>query len=289
MKINAITNTNFRGLFTDKTAENDWNWRMEYRPYSWETIKANKEQIDIYSSKLPTNEEIYIDEPQYKVSKDILGTKSYIKDTRYGQDILRINIDDMPRMNYEDSLKVLDKKLGKFLEMKQEAMQDLKEPLENYNEHLFNISHEHGEYVSDVRRGLGFHVYDKQDRANGLAQTFDKVTKFAEDLGDNFSKYTQLSESADNVRLQRESIKNELNKILEAKAKNALIDISNFDVESVGRLLEKTLQNIEKAKEKLVVLSDRIITVSEIQKAIGENSKTKNIIEYVQKLMFKKA
>ena len=52
MKIQAInTNTNFKGLFTDKSAQNNGNWRMEYQPYSWESNNtgkmANKERIDI--------------------------------------------------------------------------------------------------------------------------------------------------------------------------------------------------------------------------------------------------
>ena len=63
MKINAINNTNFRGLFTDKTAQNGGNWRMEYSPYSWESNNsskmANKKKIDVYASSLPDNEEIY--------------------------------------------------------------------------------------------------------------------------------------------------------------------------------------------------------------------------------------
>ena len=37
MKINAINNTNFRGLFTDKSSQNGSNWKMEYSPYAWES------------------------------------------------------------------------------------------------------------------------------------------------------------------------------------------------------------------------------------------------------------
>ena len=288
MKVNAITNTNFKGLFTDRTKENNGDWRMEYRPYSWETKKANKAQNDIYSSKLPTNEEIYTKEPGLEISEDILGTKSYIKDTRNGRDVLRIQIEDMPSMNYEDSLKVLDKKLEAFWEMKQDAMKDLKKPLENRDTYLFNLSHQHGEYVSDVRRTLGSHIYEKNERARGLEQEFDKVTKYAEDLGDSFENYTKLAESANDVRNQREHIREELNKIMEAKLKNNLIDVSRRDTEAPYTPLYKALQNIEKAKGKLVALSDRTITVENLLKAVGEDCKIYKVIDYIEKLMMKK-
>ena len=71
MKINAITNTSFKGLFTDRTQENNGNWRMEYRPYSWENKMVPKTKIDVFSSVLPTNEEIYIGGGQRESSKDI--------------------------------------------------------------------------------------------------------------------------------------------------------------------------------------------------------------------------
>ena len=86
MKIQAInTNTNFKGLFTDKSAQNNGNWRMEYQPYSWESNNtgkmANKERIDIYANMLPDNEEIYTKNKGYyaETSGDILGTTSYYK------------------------------------------------------------------------------------------------------------------------------------------------------------------------------------------------------------------
>lgn len=133
MKIQAInTNTNFKGLFTDKSAQNNGNWRMEYQPYSWESNNtgkmANKERIDIYANMLPDNEEIYTKNKGYyaETSGDILGTTSYYK-TYDGR--MRRTIDEMPSLNREDSLKVLDKKLGKFLEQKQELRKELEKQL----------------------------------------------------------------------------------------------------------------------------------------------------------------
>ena len=62
-----------------------------------------------------------VDENGYyaETSGDILGTTSYYK-TYDGR--MRRTIDEMPAMNREDSLKVLDKKLGKFLEQKQDRL-----------------------------------------------------------------------------------------------------------------------------------------------------------------------
>lgn len=43
---------------------------------------------------------------------------------------MRRTIDEMPSLNREDSLKVLDKKLGKFLEQKQELRKELENNLQ---------------------------------------------------------------------------------------------------------------------------------------------------------------
>ena len=64
MKIQAINNNTFKGLFTDKSKQNNNEWLMEYRPYSWELDKYTarpkmelKEHVDIKANKLPDNEE----------------------------------------------------------------------------------------------------------------------------------------------------------------------------------------------------------------------------------------
>ena len=127
MKIQSIhANTNFKGLFTDKSKENSGNWKMEYQPYSWEknhnyaiSRMANKQSFDIYDSKLPDNEEIYLRNTTYRAetSKDILGTESYF--VNY-DGTMRRTIDEKPAMNREKSLEVLYKKYNAFLEMKNE-------------------------------------------------------------------------------------------------------------------------------------------------------------------------
>jgi len=288
MKINAITNTNFKGLFTDRTKENNGNWRMEYRPYSWETPKANKVQIDIFSPTLPDNEEIYINEPNLKISKDIFGTKSYIKDTTYGLDILRIDITDMPSMDLEESLKVKDKKLTMFLKMKQDEMKKLKSALDDRMPNIEQVSKAHYTYANDIDEPWGFHTFSVSDRAQGVRQNFRKMEQIAKENVQDFKKYIKLSESSDAVRKTKDEIFEELINIEEAKSKGLLIDISRRDIQACNEPLHKALQNIEKAKGKLVALSNGIITIDEIIKAVGKDFNIHKAIDFVEKLMQKK-
>jgi len=288
MKVSAITNTNFKGLFTDRTKENNGNWRMEYRPYSWENKMVPKTKIDVFSSVLPTNEEIYIGGAQRELSKDILGTVSYYKDISYGKDILRKTITEMPAMNLEESLKVKDKKLTMFLKMKQEEMQELKKSLKDRMGLIFDISKKHNEYASDFNRDVFSHTYSKETRVNGIKTNFDKMTKIAEENGQDFQKYIKLAESADNVRTAKDEIFEELLKIEEAKAKGLLIDISRRDIESPNEPLKNALQNITKAKGKLIALSNGTITVDEILNKLGRDFSIDKAIKYVENLMIKR-
>ena len=120
MKINAINNTNFRGLFTDKSSQNGGNWKMEYSPYAWESPNGynlskmdTQRDIDIFGTVLPDNEKIYTENYNRKSAKDILGTEFYYE-TYDGR--VRKTITEVPAMNREDSLRVYNSKLQKFLE-----------------------------------------------------------------------------------------------------------------------------------------------------------------------------
>ena len=119
MKINVISNTNFRGLFTDKSAQNGGNWKMEYSPYSWESknfkldsTMADQGDVDILGTCLPDNEKIYTEQNGRKSAKDILGTEFYYE---YDNGKVRKTITEVPAMNRQDSLRVYNSKLEKFL------------------------------------------------------------------------------------------------------------------------------------------------------------------------------
>ena len=128
MKIQAINNTNFKGLFTDASGINGGNWRMEYSPYSWESNNtgkmANQTDIDVYAKNLPDNDKIYTYDlsTRRKSARDILGTEFYFENA---DGKMRRTITEVPEMNREDSLRVLDKKLGIFLEDKQKLRAEL--------------------------------------------------------------------------------------------------------------------------------------------------------------------
>ena len=288
MKINTISNTNFHGLFVDRTSENGGNWRMEYYPYSWENKMAPKVHLDIFASKLPMNEEIYEHSNKIEQSKDILGTISYYKDVSFGRDILRKTITQMPAMNLEDSLKTKEKKLVAFIKQKENYMQSLKAPLQGRMQSIFNISKLHYQYASDINRDIFSHQYTKEARATGVKNNFDKMTKIAEENGTDFQKYIRLSESANDVRNELNLVSKQISELEVAKFSNKLIDISRRDINACDEPLAKALQDVEKAKGKLVALSNGTITVDEILKAIGKDFKIHKAIEYVEKLMMKK-
>jgi predicted ribosome quality control (RQC) complex YloA/Tae2 family protein len=288
MKTNAITSTNFKGLFTNNSIGNGGNWRMEYRPYSWETKMSPKVQIDVFSHTLPDNEELFVQEYQRELSKDILGTVSYLKDTSEGRDTLRRTITEMNSMNLEDSLKIQDRKFAAFLNMKQEAMHELKSNLQSRMDGLFDIAQEHHKYADDIDRGWAAHVYDKETRAYGVSKYFDKMTKLAEDNGNYFKKYIELSESAEAISRAKEAGREELSRIESAKRLNAYIDISRRDIEKPNEPLIKALANLAAAKEKRVALSHRTILVQDIIKGVGKDFSIKKAIEYVEMLMKKR-
>ena len=146
MKINAISNTNFKGLFTDKSAQNGGNWKMEYSPYAWEakyfkidSKMANQENIDIFGTCLPDNEKIYTNENGKKSAKDILGTEFYYE---YENGKVRKTITEVPAMNRENSLKVYNKKLDKFLKMKKDKSEEIKRALRQDEDYIKNDTFE---------------------------------------------------------------------------------------------------------------------------------------------------
>lgn len=285
MKVSLFDKTNFRGLFTDKSKEYAGNWRIEYSPYSWEKRMAPKIKLDIFSSYLPENEEIFIQEGEREYSQDIFGTVSYYKYTIDGKDVIGRTITEMPQMNLEDSLKVKKKKLEIFLGKKQAYMNQLKKDLSKRMILMFDISHEHNKYASDINRDIFSHVYSKIDRAKGVKQNFDKMTSLAEENGKDFQKYIQLSESYKNVLKELNSIKTELMEIELAKMTNSLIDISRRDIPDCNKPLTDALKNLSNIEEKIIALSNKTITVKEILHAIGNNKNAKNIMKYVENIM----
>ena len=284
MKVNLNTNTSFKGLFTDKSSENGGNWRMEYQPYSWEGKMAAKVKLNITASSLPKNEEIFVSENGKEISKDILGTVSYLKDTQNGNDVLRRTITEKPAMNLEDSLKVFERKLQVFYNMKQEVMQYLKRNLSEKTIPIQNIAAKHDAYALDITRGWASHMYEKDERAAGVKSTFDKMKNIALELSTDYDKYIKLSESSDIVRQKVGIINQELAQIEAAKLSKTFVDKS-LEKSKPYEWLPGLSHLFERSKDVLIALPNTIVYVRDIVE--NSNGDMKKAIEYIEKLIKK--
>ncbi len=296
MKIQAIsTNTNFKGLFTDKTAQNGGNWKMEYQPYSWEKNKndeigkmANKARFDIYDSKLPDNEEIFTElEPSYKErSADILGTNSYYKtyDNR-----MRRTITELPAMNREESLKVVDRKLDKFLMNKHVLRRQLEYDFDKYNNGVLTASSDYDSWSKEHEKGIFERSYNKSESRYYMDQKKSDLLTNSEKMYDNSQKYIRLMGSIDAVREAKENGRKEIEKLQELRKADKLIDISSRTVDNPNAPLEAALQNIKAAAEKYICLPNKLLSMKEVLKMVNpryiEGGYNKEIIQHVENLI----
>lgn len=289
MKIQAInTNTNFKGLFTDKSAQNNGNWRMEYQPYSWESNNtgkmANKERIDIYANMLPDNEEIYTKNKGYyaETSGDILGTTSYYK-TYDGR--MRRTIDEMPAMNREDSLKVLDKKLGKFLEQKQELRKELEA---NFDRQTLAIRSSSDNY-NIASYELDNTFWTKKNIKNNMDNAARELKNNADIMYQNAQNYINLMGSIDAVRQTKENGQKEIKQIEELRKSGKLIDISRRDIPNPNEALKQALADIRAAAGKFLCLPHKLMSMEEVLKIVNPRNLSSGynneIISHVEKLI----
>ncbi len=292
MKINAINNTNFKGLFTNKST-ND-NWRMEYSPYSWEqnnTSKmAPKKQFSIYASTLPDNEELFIKDNSYydkEYSKDILGTESYFKNSETGK--IRKTITEVPAMNREDSLIVLNKKLNKFLDLKSKEMSSISKDYEDTKNSTIKSESRFEYFYKDSKEGYLNREYSRSTSREVLNEEFYNLRNNVVNLYNNFNNYIQLRDSADNVKKTILNNQSEIDLLKKLRSDDKLIDISKRDIYDPNKALWNALQDIRKAANKFVCLPHRLISMDEIIRALGTIVKREDIsrraIEYVDVLI----
>ena len=289
MKIQAInTNTNFKGLFTDKSAQNNGNWRMEYQPYSWESNNtgkmANKERIDIYANMLPDNEEIYTQNKGYyaETSGDILGTTSYYK-TYDGR--MRRTIDEMPSMNREDSLKVLDKKLGKFLEQKQELRKELEA---NFDRQTLAIRSSSDNY-NIASYELDNTFWTKKNIKNNMDNAARELKNNADIMYQNSQNYIKLMGSIDAVRQTKENGQKEIKQLEELRKSGKLIDISRRDIPNPNEALKQALADIRAAAGKFLCLPHKLMSMEEVLKIVNPRNLSSGynneIMHHIEKLI----
>lgn len=276
MKINALNNINFKGVFTDKQQSNNGNWKMEYSPYSWESYNksrmSQKIKVDPLSTFLPDNEEIYkaTSEGYYRVfesSEDILGTVSYWHD--FKKDSMRKIITEVPAMDRETSLDVLRKKLEKFIVLKNQFGEQLQEEIKanmskiNEQKAMFNKRSEDYE--------AGFFQSEKSKSSNKAIMDSNTKTIVDESqkMYDSFKKYIQLRDSIDTVKERIEVIKKEVAALKDARLNRNIIDISKRDVYDPNKPLWEALQNVKEAYGKLIAFPHKSIKVEELISEAG--------------------
>ena len=294
MKINVISNTNFRGLFSNKSAQNGGNWRMEYSPYAWESKNgweidskmANQNNIDIFGTCLPDNEKIYTEKNGKKSAKDILGTEFYYE---YNNGKVRKTITEIPAMNREDSLKVYNNKLEKFLEMKKEKAESMEKAVANATQNLDDDAEMFYSRADDLKNSYFGRSYSTEDSSRMMENKFNKVKDSLEDVTKQFKDYANLRDSSDRVRQRIYDNENEINLLSQKRKAGKLIDISRRDIYDPNKALWNAMQNIKEVAEKYVSLPHKTISVQEILKAVGSKAKSADIpklaIQYVDTLI----
>ena len=298
MKIQAInTNTNFRGLFTDKTSQNGGNWRMEYQPYSWEKNEAgeigkmaNKARISLYDTKLPDNEEIFKENGRWykEISMDILGTSSYYK-AYDGK--MRRTITEMPAMSREDSLKVLDKKYERFLSEKQDKKYSLEKAFGTFMEGAEKASKSYDSWSNYFNEGYFDRSSSRKEIKKSMDEQKQNLKRELDGMYENARNYMNLRDSMDSVKFTRQKIQNEILRIKILRESGKLIDISSRTVENPNAPLQAALQNIKAAAEKFVCLPHKLISMSEILKQVNprviQDGYNNEIIYYIESLIKK--
>lgn len=297
MKINVISNTNFRGLFTNKSAQNGGNWRMEYSPYAWESKNgwtidskmANQSDIDVFGSCIPDNEKIYTEKNGRKSAKDIFGTEFYYE---YDNGKVRKTITEVPAMNREDSLRVYNQKLNRFLEMQNEKAESLENAVSDIGKNLDNQSATFYRRADDIKQPFYKRDFTSANSSGVMVQEFDRMKDSAKSVVEQFREYAVLRDSNDSVKKCIADNEKEISLLSEKRKAGKLIDISRRDVYDPNKPLWQAMQNIKDAVEKYVSLPHKTISVQEILKAVGTKAKKVDIpklaIQYVDSLIQKR-
>ena len=282
MKIQAV-NTSFKGLFTDKSAQNGGNWYMEYRPYSWESNNtgkmAPKAHVDEFASTLPDNEEIFTRGTIHtESSKDILGTESYYKAEN---GTMRRKITEAPAMNREESLKVLDKKLAAFLELKQATRDSIEA---SFAPLYTNINQSQRQYENASER---YHesFFGRNSAKEVMDQQHSNVMIASLNMYDRVKKYTKLMGSIDDVNAKRKTIQEKIKLIGDLRESGHLVDISRRDIINPNEALVQTLKNMREAMQKFVCLPNETIPIAAILEKLGKNASVKDIIMFIETRM----
>ncbi len=252
MRINAINNQRtFKGLFIDRSKENGGNWKMEYRPYSWELedgkpVMQNKKKINYQAPKLPNNEEnFFINSNNVEVSQDIFGTTSYYKcppERNNGKMRSRIDV-GMP-MNREESLNVYLKKMEKFNKDKRSMLtHELKSPVD-FTPVMIAYENEFKDALSRYNNDRGIFGGVKTENVSNMVNKTKLLYERAKELYKNAMRYINVSETIPQTEKEITQIKKELSLIEQAKKDKNYIDISNRSINNADEPLIKYLDEM---------------------------------------------
>lgn len=312
MKISAINNTNFKGLFTDKSNENNGNWKIEYQPYSWELTPyqqwaprefgmSEQHDLDMFSEKLPDNEKIYSNtfsrehygsRPTGREScKDIFGTEFYYQD--FGTNKMRKTITVLPAMSRENSLIVLNKKLETFIKMKKDLMNEKKSSVSDVKEEIENNSKEYNQNTYEIQDSALSRLFSSEILSK-MDKSFETVKNNAMKTYNAFQDYMKLNESMQGAKNLYKTNAAEIELLKNARETGNLIDISRRDIYDPNKPLWNSIQEMIRTKtletsKKLVALPHKTITMQEIVQALGDKIKSSNapteIINYIDNLI----
>ena len=252
MRINAINNQRtFKGLFIDRSKENGGNWKMEYRPYSWELedgkpVMQNKKKINYQAPKLPNNEEnFFINSNNVEVSQDIFGTTSYYKcppERNNGKMRSRIDV-GMP-MNREESLNVYLKKMEKFNKDKRSMLtHELKSPVD-FTPVMIAYENEFKDALSRYNNDRGIFGGVKTENVSNMVNKTKLLYERAKELYKNAMRYINVSETIPQTEKEITQIKKDLSLIEQAKKDKNYIDISNRSINNADEPLIKYLDEM---------------------------------------------
>ena len=248
--------------------------------------RANEDNIDIFGTCLPDNEKIYTEKNGKKSAKDILGTEFYYE---YNNGKVRKTITEVPAMNREDSLKVYDNKLEKFLEIKKEKAESMEKAVANATQNLDDDAETFYSRADDLKNSYFGRSYSTEDSSRVMENKFNKVKDSLEDVTKQFKDYANLRDSSDRVRQYIYDNEKEISLLSEKRKAGKLIDISRRDIYDPNKALWQAMQNIKDAVEKYVSLPHKTISVQEILKAIDTKAKNVDIpklaIQYVDSLI----
>lgn len=211
---------------------------------------------------------------------------------------MRRTIDEMPSLNREDSLKVLDKKLGKFLEQKQELRKELEKQLTTRDANVTDAIKQYDHWSNQHQEGYeyGQGLWQKsegmsrmQTAKNHMDQNHAVVKNSLDSTADNAKNYIKLMGSIDAVRQTKENGQKEIKQIEELRKSGKLIDISRRDIPNPNEALKQALADIRAAAGKFLCLPHKLMSMEEVLKIVNPRNLSSGynneIMHHIEKLI----